>query len=369
MANAKGNDLEASVPKFCLLLEEDRRTPEGRVQSAKQFREHYFTYSSTSSTDRVFKYLPREVRGPILTSWGIRGPKSALRDDDEKVQEIVCEALTAGDIDDDLFEEALLPKVVIRWVDLSDWWSFWRQGKLNKHSIRMALESAYRVGLFDATWFFDSIQTPGGRLRGTDVLGDVLTKTELVEWVRNIHQSRDGTPKGLIAALGWEKIVMKTADDVLIALLDAIASKRGLSKEASASASGTSGTSAASGASAASARASAPPASTSTAPARAEEAAEASSGPVLAVVEDVRPDSQIVDIELDAMTELPDEANADDQDGEALDQVPYDPDDGSDEDEDTGVIRVDSVSPAKSGTSSRERKKGHSGSTRPGNKH
>lgn len=314
MANPKGNDLEASVPKFCLLLEEDRRTPEGRVQSPKQFREHYFTYSGSSPADRIFKHMPREVRGPILTAWGIRGPKSALRDDDEKVQEVAREALTAGDIDDDTFEEGLAPKVVIRWVDLKDWWSFWRKGRLNKQSLRVALEGAYQLGLFDATWFLDTIQTPNGRLQGTDVLGDVLTKAELVEWVRNVHQSRDGTPRGLMAALGWERIIAKTADEVLLALLDAMAVKRGLAaKEAAGTPSQRPSV-------------------------EVSEAASSDSVQVMSAA-DAEPGAQVVDLDLDQMTELPD-----DEDGDfEMEGTGESEGEGEEQEEETGVLHVKSA--------------------------
>ncbi len=43
-----------------------------------------------------------------------------------------------------------------------------------------------------------------------------------------MHETGDGTPKGLVAALGWEKIVGKTANEVLVAVLDAMVLKVGL---------------------------------------------------------------------------------------------------------------------------------------------
>jgi hypothetical protein len=144
------------------------------------------------------------------------------------VQSVVHESLLAGDIDHVAFEEGLAPGVVIRWVPIADFWQFWRGGNLTKVSIRTALESAYDLGLFDAKWFLETIEAQGGKLRGTDVLSEGLNKSDLTAWVRRVHESRDGSPKGLLSALGWENVVGKTADPILIAVLDAVAVKNGL---------------------------------------------------------------------------------------------------------------------------------------------
>jgi hypothetical protein len=219
------NDLSAAVPKFCLAVEEFRRTAEGRVRTPQEFLQHFFPNDANKVTDRLFKFLPNEVRGPVLTSWGLRGAKSALKDTDDKVQSVVWDALLAGDIDHDAFEQAILSDVVVRWVPLGDWWTFWRGGKLSKLAIHKALDTAYELGLFDAKWFFDSIEGPGGKLKGTDVVSEGLTKAELTEWVRKIHASGDGSPKGMLAAIGWDRIVGKTPNDVLIKVLDSFAQK------------------------------------------------------------------------------------------------------------------------------------------------
>jgi hypothetical protein len=219
------NDIESAVPKFCFGLEVHRRTPDGRVRTAKEFLSHFFPHDKKSSTDRVFHYLPNEVRAPILTTWGVRGKKSALLDDDSKVQSVMHDALVAGDIDASMFEDALSADTIMRWIDLSDWWTFWRGGKITKYTILKALESGYELGLFDAYWFLDTIRGQGGKLRGTDILAEGLNKADLTEWVRRIHESGDGSPRGLLAALGWDQIVAKTADDVLVAVLDAMAMK------------------------------------------------------------------------------------------------------------------------------------------------
>jgi len=219
------NELMAAVPKFCLALEAFRRTPEGRVRTTLEFTQHFFPHDPSKVTDRIFKFMPNEVRGPILTSWGLRGAKSALKDTDDKVQAVVWDALVAGDIDHEAFEEAIVPETLVRWVSLGDWWTFWRGGKLSKLAILKALETAYDLSLFDAKWFFETIEGPGGKLRGTDVVSEGLTKAELTEWVRKIHASGDGSPKGLLATLGWDRIVGKTPNDVLIKVLDVFADK------------------------------------------------------------------------------------------------------------------------------------------------
>jgi hypothetical protein len=222
------NDLSAAVPKFCLALEEHRRTNDGRVRTSQEMLNTFFAHDDKSSTDRILKYLPNDVRGPIIAAWGIRGIKAALRDNDEKVQSVVYDALVAGDIDHVAFEDGLAPETLVRWVPLSDWWAFWRGGKLTKQAIHKALSTAYELYLFDARWFLDTIQAKGGSIKGTDVLADGLTKEDLTGWIRRIHETGDGSPKGIVSALGWDKIVAKTANDVLISVLDAMVGKVGL---------------------------------------------------------------------------------------------------------------------------------------------
>jgi hypothetical protein len=226
------NDLTAAVPKFCLSLETHRRTSEGRVRTSQEFLTHFFPHDASSSTDRLFRYMPNDVRGPVLAAWGIRGAKAALRDDDAKVQSVVHDALVAGDIDHAAFEEGLGADTVVRWAPLAEWWTFWRGGKLSKVAIQKALAVAYDLLLFDAKWFFDTIEGRGGKLRGTDVIADGLSKDDLTEWMRNVHKEGDGSPKGILTAIGWDKIVAKTANEVLIAVIDAMVQKAGLVKAA-----------------------------------------------------------------------------------------------------------------------------------------
>jgi hypothetical protein len=222
------NDLSAAVPKFCLALEDNRRTQEGRVRTSQEMLAAFFPYDEKSCTDKVFKYLPNDVRGPIIATWGIRGLKAALRDTDDKVQSVVHDALVAGDIDHTSFEDALSPETLVRWLSLADLWAFWRGGKLTKPAIQKALGTAYELYLFDGRWFLDTIQSKGGALKGTDVLAEGLTKDELTGWIKRIAETGDGSPKGVVAALGWDKIVSKTSNEVLVAVLDAIVAKVGL---------------------------------------------------------------------------------------------------------------------------------------------
>jgi hypothetical protein len=225
------NDLNAAVTKFCLALEKDRRTPEGRIRSEHDFREHFFPYDEALSRDRILKFLPREIRGPIVASWGIRGRKAAMRDDDARVRAVVHDAFVAGDIDDQTFEDGVSADIVISWAELADWWKFWRGGKHTKYSIQRALETGYDLGLFDARWFFDVLESGGGKLHGTDVLVEGMSKTELADWIKKIHESGDGSPKGLLTALGWPTLVAKTSNAVLLSAIDAFAHKNTLVKD------------------------------------------------------------------------------------------------------------------------------------------
>jgi hypothetical protein len=222
------NDLSAAVPKFCLALEEHRRTADGRVRTSQEMLSNFFQYDDKGCTDRVFKYLPNDVRGPIVAAWGIRGLKAALRDTDDKVQSVVHDALVAGDVDHTAFEEALTAETLVRWLPLAELWAFWRGGKLTKGALHKALATAYELYLFDGRWFLDAIQARGGSLKGTDVLAEGLSKEDLSGWIRRIAETGDGSPKGVVAALGWDKIVAKTSNEVLVSVLDAIVTKVGL---------------------------------------------------------------------------------------------------------------------------------------------
>lgn len=231
MDTANGNDLEHPITKFCLALEQQRRSGADRNRSPTEFREHFFPYDEASGTDRILCHMPKEVRGPILTGWGLRGRNMAVRDDDAKVQSIVHEAFLAQDIDDATFERGLPPELVVRWTDLAEWWSFWRDGPLTHDALRTALDAAYSLGLLDARTLFDKIESQGGKLRGIQVFVDVLSKSELADWIDRIYRRGDGSPQGILDALGWETIVEKTASGVLMSVIDAVAVRSNLALE------------------------------------------------------------------------------------------------------------------------------------------
>ncbi len=225
------NDLGSPLGKFCLAVEEHRRTPEGRVRTAEHFLAFFFPPDGKAPQDRIFLHIPQAVRGPIISGWGIRGAKAALRDDDEKVSSVVFDSLVAGDLVANAFEDGLPPAVVIGWAPLADWWTFWRQSALTKPTLLKALVTAYDLGLFDARWLLSTLESRGGELKGTDVLSTGLTKDELAEWIRKVHESGNGSPKGLLEALGWDKLVHKAPNEALLGVLDAFARKVALVTE------------------------------------------------------------------------------------------------------------------------------------------
>ena len=225
------NDRNNAVTKFCHAMEDHRRTEAGRVRNAREFVAQFFPHDAQKATDRLFLHIPNEVRGPVLAKWGIRGAKAALKDDDSKVQFVVHDALIAGDIDDGIFEEGITSEILIDWIVLADWWAFWRQGKLTGAAIQKALATAREVGLIDDKWFLENIEGRGGKLRGTDVLCDTLSKDQVIAWLRKLHETGDASPAGLVAAIGWETILVKAAQDALLFALDQFARKVGLSAE------------------------------------------------------------------------------------------------------------------------------------------
>ena len=222
------NDRQSAVTKFCLAMELLRRTEAGRVKDAKQLVAHFFPHDAAKATDNLFVHIPREVRAPIVAGWGIRGAKAALRDDDDRIRMVVHDAMLAGDIDEAAFEEGVTAATLIDWVPLGEWWSFWRSGKVAGVPVQKALATARELGLFDDPWFLDNVEGRGGRLKGTDTICDTLSKDQIISWLRNLHASGDGTPGGLVAALGWDAILAKTSQEALQFALDAFAKKVGL---------------------------------------------------------------------------------------------------------------------------------------------
>jgi hypothetical protein len=217
------NKVREPLVAFCLNLEEARRSEDGRVRSAEELLQWLFRYDEHGAQDLIFSRMPRAERGPVLTAWGIRGAKAALRDDDDKVRDVVHDALIAGDVDAATFEEGISGRLLIRWVPLTEWWGFWRAGKLTNPIVQKALVLARTHGLFDDAWLLGALQARGGRLQGTDAIGDWLTKDQVVAWIRAIAEAKDATPKGVIDALGWDVLLSKAPADTLLALLDSLA--------------------------------------------------------------------------------------------------------------------------------------------------
>ena len=226
------NDRNQAVTKFCLAMEDHRRTEAGRVRTAKEFVAHFFPYDEAKAKDQLFLHMPNDVRGPVLVKWGIRGAKAALKDDDDRVKLVVHDALVAGDIDEAIFEEGIEATILVDWIVLAEWWSFWRHGRLTGVAIQKALATARELGLIDDKWFLLNVQGRGGKLKGTDVLCDTLSKDQIVAWVRKLHETGDGSPAGIIAAIGWDTVLAKTAQDALLFALDQFARKAGLALEA-----------------------------------------------------------------------------------------------------------------------------------------
>lgn len=230
--NARGRP----VTKLCLALETFRRTDEGRVRDAKTFLTHYFPQNGGSAVDRLFLHIPNEVRADLLSNWGIRGKKSALRDDDEKVRRTIDDALGAGDIDASVIEDGVTPEILMDWAPLEDWWSFWRGRALPLTAIRKALAVARDLMLFDERWFLQNLALPSQRLTGTEVVCAALSKEQVAQWVASVHESGDASPAGLIKAVGWDVILTKTAHDALLFALDALAARTGLASPAASAA-------------------------------------------------------------------------------------------------------------------------------------
>ncbi len=224
--NARGRP----VTKLCLALETFRRTDEGRARDANAFLGHFFPTDKNGAKDRLFIHIPKEVRADLLSNWGIRGKKSALRDDDERVRTTVQDALAAGDIDAPTIEEGVTPEILVDWAPLDDWWAFWRGTTIPIGSVRKALATARELSLFDERWFLEHLSLKSQRLDGTDVLCAALSKEQIVAWLGAVHASGDASPTGLVTALGWETILNKTAHEALLFALDALARQIGLAE-------------------------------------------------------------------------------------------------------------------------------------------
>ncbi len=222
---------DALLRRFCLSLEEHRRTTDGRVRTSEEFLAHFFPHDEEIVADQILRLIPKNVRGPIIAGWGVRGLKAALTDDDAKVEEVVHDAVLAGDIDHVAFETALTPVIVIEALPLTEWWMFWRSGKLTGPVVQKAILTAFDLGLFEAEWFFATLAAPDGEGRGIDVFAPRLSNADLGSWVKEIHRTGDASPKGILMSLGWEKIFEHTSTSAILMVLDQLVNKVGLKFE------------------------------------------------------------------------------------------------------------------------------------------
>jgi hypothetical protein len=229
VASTQARSLSSPVSRLCLTLEAFRRIPEGRIRGAEDFQTSFFPHDATASEDKIFCHIPPEVRACVLTAWGLRGAKTALRDTNEKVRAVVHDALLSGDLDAQEFEEGLDASLVIRCVPLAAWWRFWRAGEQTKATLGKVLVTAYSLELFDAEWFFGTVVR--GALEGTDAVAEGLSKADLSLWMKRVHESGDGSPRGLLSAIGWDGIIANTPSEVLGSVVDALAKKVGLIDE------------------------------------------------------------------------------------------------------------------------------------------
>lgn len=230
------NARSRSVTKLCLALETFRRTDEGRVRDAKSFLGFWLPYEA--GKDRLFVHVPNEVRADLLSNWGVRGKKSALRDDDEKVRTTLADALGAGDIDAAVIESGVTPEILVDWAPLDDWWTFWRGSALPTGAIRKALATARELDMFDEKWFFQNLALKSQKLEGTDVVSAALSKEQVTAWLLAVHASEDASPAGLMRAVGWDTVLARTAHEALLHALDALAATVGLVKPADAAVAG-----------------------------------------------------------------------------------------------------------------------------------
>ncbi|MEO8878075.1 MAG: hypothetical protein ABI461_20960 [Polyangiaceae bacterium] len=234
MATSPGNAHTAASPptaelrRYCLALEELRRTPEGRVRNSEELVASFFPHDGDIVADQLFRYMPNETRAGIISGWKIRGPKAALRDDDAKVEEVVHDALLAGDLDATAFESGVTAEILIQSVPLTEWWIFWRTGKLSAAILVRALLIARDQKLLAASWFLENV-SGDGEAHGIDVFAPKLSKDDLATWVRQIAATGNATSEGVVNALGWEKILATLSVSSLLLLMDGLIRRIGLS--------------------------------------------------------------------------------------------------------------------------------------------
>lgn len=201
------------------------------MRTSEEFLASFFPHDSEIVADQLFRYISREHRAKIISGWKIRGPKTALLDDDVKTEKVVYDHLIAGDIDHVIVEEGVSPEVLIESVPLTEWWIFWRTGKLSAPVLVHALEVARTQKLYDAKWFLEHVVAGEGDAKGIDVMAPKLSKEDLTAWVRAIASQSNATPDGIMNALGWDKAFATLGVSTLLILLDALITRIGLAMD------------------------------------------------------------------------------------------------------------------------------------------
>src|SRR5262249_53093275 len=101
-------------------------------------------------------------------------------------------------------------------------------GRIDGAPVQQALAIARDLELYDDRWFLANVRGGKGNKSGTDVVCDSLSKGEGTDWLKIVHATGDASPGGLIAAVGWDVVLTKTANDALLVALDALVAKLGL---------------------------------------------------------------------------------------------------------------------------------------------
>jgi hypothetical protein len=229
-------DPASQIGQFFLNFETAWRQAGGSgTHTPKDFRQFFFPFDRSDSTDRIFRHLTAEERADLVFGWHICGRKMAIRYSAERITEIVLEAFLEGDLDDERFAESIGPDLVLRRVPIEEWWRFFMLGKFSKPVILKFLNLADAACFIDASWFFAKVKTTvsSGRMNGLDALSAVLTKTDLADWLLKLHRimlSHAAHEQDLLAALGFETVVAKMALEDLQALVAEFGQRFGLTE-------------------------------------------------------------------------------------------------------------------------------------------
>ena len=228
MDKAAKNDPAAAVPKFCLALEEHRRTNDGRVRTSQEMLATFFTHDDKACSDRICSSTCRRRARSDHCRVGYSGVKAALRDNDE--QDPAASSSTHSS-----------PATSITWPSRT-------ASPPNDHSLGPARRLVGILARWQAHEASPS-QGPRNRIRTLSLRRPLVPRDDQARERRaqghrrprrrlDERRSHAVGPKdprdrrrlaqGPGVSLGWDKIVAKTANDVLVAVLDAMVAKVGL---------------------------------------------------------------------------------------------------------------------------------------------